>query len=63
MGKIENQPFPLSFKASLKSAFQDSLVTSDSILILVGELDERLGFGGLIEQHLTDSYRGATAGP
>ncbi len=27
-------------------------------LILVRELDERLGFGELIEQHLTDSRRG-----
>ena len=38
--------------------FQGSRVTSDSGLILVRELDERLGFGELIEQHLTDSRRG-----
>jgi hypothetical protein len=30
-------------------------VTSDGGLILVRELDERLGLGELIEQHLTDS--------
>jgi hypothetical protein len=33
-------------------------VTSDGGLILVRELDERLGFGELIEQHLTDLRRG-----
>jgi hypothetical protein len=30
-------------------------------LILVRELDERLGFGELIAQHLTDSRRGKNA--
>ena len=30
-------------------------MTSDGGLILVRELDERLGFGELIEHHLTDS--------
>ena len=38
--------------------FQGSCVTSDGGLILVRELDERLGFGELIAQHLTDSRRG-----
>jgi Transposase DDE domain group 1 len=33
-------------------------VTSDGGLILVRELDKRLGFGELIGQHLTDSRRG-----
>ena len=33
-------------------------MTSDGGLILVRELDERLGFGALIDQHLTDSRRG-----
>src|SRR6266496_4925710 len=56
MGEIQNQPFQLSFNASLK--VQGSRVTSDGGLILVRELDERLGFGELIEQHLTDSRRG-----
>ena len=37
---------------------QGSRVTSDGGLILVRELDERLGFGELIRQHLTDSRRG-----
>ena len=58
MGETQNQPFRLSFNASLKVDFQGSRVTSDAGLILVRELDERLGFGELIEQHLTDSRRG-----
>jgi len=56
MGEIQNQPFQLSFNASLKIDFQGSRVTSDGGLVLVRELDER--FGELIEQHLTDSRRG-----
>ena len=39
----QNQPFQLSFNASLKVDFQGSRVTSDGGLILVRELDERLG--------------------
>ena len=58
MGEIQNQSFQLSFNASLKVDFQGSRVTSDGGLILVRELDERLGFGELIEQHLTDSRHG-----
>jgi hypothetical protein len=58
VGEKQNQPFQLSFNASLKIDFQGSRVTSDGGLILVRELDERLGFGALIEQHLTDSRRG-----
>src|SRR2546426_6679755 len=56
MGEIQNQPFQLSFNASLKIDFQASRVPSDGGLVLVRELDER--FGELIEQHLTDSRRG-----
>lgn len=58
MGETQNQPFQLSFNASLKVDFQGSRLTSDGGLILVRELDERLGFGELIEQHLTDLGRG-----
>jgi hypothetical protein len=58
MGEKQNQPFQLSFNASLKIDFQGSRVTSDGGLILVRELDERLGFGELITQHLGDSRRG-----
>ena len=55
MGESQNQPFQLSFNASLRVDFQGSRVTSDGGLILIRELDERLGFGELIEQYLTDS--------
>jgi hypothetical protein len=58
MDEKPNQPFQLSFNPSLKVDFQGSRVTSDGSLVLVRELDERLGFGELIGQHLTDSRRG-----
>src|ERR1035437_5053594 len=58
MGDRQNQPFQLSFNPSLKVDFQGSRVTSDGGLILVRELDERLGFGELIERHLSDPRRG-----
>jgi hypothetical protein len=48
MGEIQNRPFQLSFNASLKVEFQGSRVTSDGGLILVRELDERLGFGEMV---------------
>ncbi len=41
MGETQNQPFQLSFNASLRVDFQGSRVTSDGGLILVRELDER----------------------
>ena len=58
MGEKQNQPFQLSFNAALKIDFQGSRVTCDGGLILVRELDERLGLGELIEQHLRDPRRG-----
>jgi hypothetical protein len=58
MGEKQNGPFQLSFNASLKIDFRGSRVTSDGGLVLVRELDERLGFGELIAQHLTDLRRG-----
>src|SRR5262249_57305936 len=58
MGEEKTRPFPLPFNASLKVEFQGSRGTSDGGLILVRELDERLRFGELIQQHLTDSRRG-----
>jgi hypothetical protein len=58
MGEKQNGPFQLSFNASLKIDFQGSRVTSDGGLILVRELDDRLGFGELITRHLSDSRRG-----
>jgi hypothetical protein len=58
MGEKQNEPFQLSFNASLKVDFQGSRVTSDGGLILVRELDERLGMGDLIAGHLSDARRG-----
>src|SRR5215831_14760911 len=55
MGEKQNGPFQLSFNPSLKVDFQGSQVTSDAGLILVRELDERLGFSELIEGHLANS--------
>ncbi len=55
MGEGQKQAFQLSFNRFLRVAFQGSRVTSDGGLILIRELDERLGFDELIEQHLTDS--------
>ncbi len=52
MGERQNQPFQFSFNAALKVDFQRSRVTSDGGLIFVRELDEHLGFGELIKQHL-----------
>ena len=54
MGESQKQAFQLSFNRFLRVAFQGSRVTSNGGLILVRELDERLGFGKLAEQHLTD---------
>ena len=58
MGEKQNQPFQLLFNASLKVDFQGSRVTSDGGLILVRELDERLGLERLIEERLSDSREG-----
>ncbi len=54
MGEAQNQPFQLSFNPRLRIEFQGSRVTSDGGLLLVRELDERLGFSDLIAQHITD---------
>jgi hypothetical protein len=50
MGEIQNQPFQLSF--------QGSRVASDGGLLLVRELDERLGLSGLILENVMDGRRG-----
>jgi len=54
MGDKQNRPFQLSFNGLLKIDFQGSRITSDGGLILVRELDERLGLSELIGGHLTD---------
>jgi hypothetical protein len=42
--------------------FQGSRVTSDGGLILIRELDEQLGFGDLIDQHLAGPSQGKQTG-
>src|SRR5712691_3638028 len=58
VGETQNRPFQLSFNSSLKVDFQGSGVTSDGGLVLVRELDERLGLSELVDRHLSDSRRG-----
>ena len=59
MGESQKQAFQLSFNRFLKVDFQGSRVTSDGGLLLVRELDERLGLGRLINEHLSDSRQGS----
>ena len=54
MGGNQKLPLQLLFNRFLRVGFQGSRVTSNGGLILVWELDERLGFGELIDEHLTD---------
>jgi hypothetical protein len=58
VGETQNRPFQLSFNSSLKVDFQGSRVTSDGGLVLVRELDERLGLSELMDRYLRDSRRG-----
>ena len=58
MGEKVRRPFQPSFNGLLKVDFQGLRVTSDGGLILVRELDERLGLGERIAQQLTDSRQG-----
>ena len=55
MGESGKQGFQLSFNRFLRVGFQGSRVTSNGGLILVRELDERLGFSELTDEHRTDS--------
>lgn len=57
-GEKQKRPFQLSFNSSLRVEFEGPRVISDGGLILVRELDERLGLSALMERHLTDSRRG-----
>ena len=59
MGEKGRKPFQLTFNGLLKVDFQGSRLTSDGGLILVRELDERLGLAKLIEEHLIDSRQGS----
>ena len=58
MGELQHEAFQLSFNGLLKVGFQGSRITSDAGLILVRELDERLGLETLISEHLSDSRQG-----
>ncbi len=55
MGERQEQPFRLSFNSSMRVEFPGARVTSDGSLLLLRELDEQLGFGELIERHLSDA--------
>ena len=58
MGEKENQPVQVSFNPALKVDSQGSRTTSDGGLLLVLELDERLGLSSLIAEHILDNRRG-----
>ena len=58
MGELQTEPFQFTFNGFLKVAFQGSRITSDAGLILVRELDERLGLATLIAEHLSDWPKG-----
>ena len=58
MGELQHEAFQFAFNGFLKVAFQGSRVTSDAGLLLVRELDERLGLEALISEHLSDSRQG-----
>jgi hypothetical protein len=58
MGEIQNRPFHFSFNSSLKFDFQGLRVTSAAGLLVVRELDERLGLSELISDNLTDARHG-----
>jgi len=58
VGEKEHEPFQFTFKGFLKGDFQGSRATSDAGLVLVRELDERLGLAKFIAEHLSDSRRG-----
>ena len=58
MGDATSGPVRLSCNPKLRVEFRGATVTSDAGLLLPRELDERLGLGALIEQHLTDPRSG-----
>ena len=58
MGEKETRPVPATFQWLVESRFPGWRVTSDGGLLLVRELDERLGLGKLINEHLSDSRQG-----
>jgi hypothetical protein len=57
-GAKTNKPFQLTFDGSLKVDFQGSRVSADGGLLLVRELDQPLGLGKRIDEHLSDTRQG-----
>jgi len=53
MGDTTSGPVRLSFNPQLRVEFLGATVTSDAVLLLPRESEERLGLGALIERHLT----------
>ncbi len=58
MGELQTEPFQFTFNGFLKVAFQRSRVTSDAGLILMHELDGRLGLEALITSTCATPARG-----
>jgi len=58
VGEKEAEPFQFTFNGFLKVAFQGSRVTANAGLVLVRELDERLGLEAFLTEHLRDSRHG-----
>jgi hypothetical protein len=58
VGEKESEPFRFTFNGFLKGAFQGSRVTSDAGVMLVREVDERLGLEAILAEHLLDSRHG-----
>jgi Transposase DDE domain group 1 len=58
MGEKRHQPCQLSFHKFLRVEFQGLRVISNGGLVLIRDLDERLGLAGLIQKHLMDSRTG-----
>src|SRR5947209_3954150 len=58
VGDAKSSPIRLSFNPQLRVEFRGATVTSDAGLLLLRELDERLGLDALIERHLTDPRTG-----
>jgi hypothetical protein len=58
MGEIQNWLFQVSFNSSLKIDSQGSRINSDAGLLVVRELDDRLGLSQLISGNLIDARRG-----
>jgi len=58
VGELQHEPFQFAFNGFSKVAFQGSRITSDAGILLVRELDERLGLETLIDEHLSDSRQG-----